>query len=230
MQNIPVIGVNVSENRKIGLAAATYVSQASCPKSCPFYNAGCYAEQGLTGIHTKRVNKAQKEGKQTPRELAELEAITIRNLNGKLPLRLHVVGDCKNAETAEILAAAAKDYTDKHGQIVWSYTHAKRVPRSAWGNVSILRSCDNITEAKAEHKRGFSAAVVVTEKFTSHKIVDLGDGFKGVPCPYQTGKAKDCIACGLCLNADKLHKGKLVILFQPDANTEKRIGAALSTK
>ena len=225
---LPVIGAAKSQNRKLGKAAATMVSQASCPKSCPFFNAGCYAEKGHIGIHTNRLNLAQAKGKFTPEQLATFEADSIRKMSGKLPLRLHVVGDCKNDATAQIVSLAAKEYSEKHNQIVWSYTHAKRVKRSSWGNVSILRSCDTFAEAKAEYKRGFAAAVVVPDKFTSAKSINLGDGFKGIPCPFQTGRAKDCVSCGLCLHADKLHSNKIVILFEPDAQTEKKIGLALS--
>src|SRR3712207_595599 len=48
---------NRSKNRKLGDAAVTYVSQQSCPRTCPFYRAGCYAEQGPMGMFvTSRLN------------------------------------------------------------------------------------------------------------------------------------------------------------------------------
>ncbi len=38
------IAVETSENAKTGAVIATYVSQDSCPSSCPLRGAGCYAE------------------------------------------------------------------------------------------------------------------------------------------------------------------------------------------
>ena len=47
-----VVAVEVSGNRKLGPVSATYVSQRSCPRDCPFLGRGCYAEWGHTGVHS----------------------------------------------------------------------------------------------------------------------------------------------------------------------------------
>jgi|SRR5579862_1215538 len=226
-----VIAAERSQDRKLSTnrdCSTTWVAQDSCPRSCPFYRAGCYAETGLAAIHTTRLNAFQLTAKNTPKQLAEQEAASIMGLTGTRPLRLHVVGDCKNKETTEIVAAAAMEYSSRHNKPVWTYTHSKRVPRKSWGTVSVLRSCQSVMEAKREHNRGYAAALVVPEQFTSPKAIDLGDGFKGIPCPFQTGKTKSCIDCKLCLHADKLHKSKAIILFAPDHHTDRKIKKALS--
>ena len=227
---LPVIGVERSQDRKLSTdsrVSATWVAQASCPDSCPFKNSGCYAETGRSGIHTRRLNAAESAGDYNALDLAKLEAAAIRGLSGKNDLRLHVVGDCKTRAAARTVAAAAAEYAGKHGKRVWTYTHATNVPRSDWGSISILRSCQTMAEVKTAHARGWATALVVPNKHNGPKVVDLGDGFKGVPCPYQTGKTKSCVDCGLCLNDNKLRANKLVVLFAPDSGTNESIKQAL---
>jgi hypothetical protein len=145
--------------------------------------------------------------------IAEHEAKAIRGLSGKFDLRLHVVGDCKTEEATEIVADACADHVKKCGKRVWSYTHAwKDVRKSAWKEVSVLASCQTLEEVSDAHAAGYAPALVVTEH-AQETAYDLGDGFKGVPCPQQTGRAASCVDCGLCMNADKLHASKRVILF-----------------
>lgn len=53
-----VYATNVSASRKLGDVSVTHVAQISCPDSCPFLHAGCYAENGfLGGFITKRLNR-----------------------------------------------------------------------------------------------------------------------------------------------------------------------------
>lgn len=225
----PVLGIERSQDRKLSTdsrVSATWVAQASCPDSCPFRGAGCYAETGRSGMHTRRINAAEAKGDYNALELARMEAQAIDGLSGKNPLRIHVVGDCKTVGAAKTVAAAAARYAAKHNQKVWTYTHATNVPRAAWGPVSILRSCQTMGEVKEAHKRGWATALVVAG-FKSEKAYSLGDGFTGIPCPYQTGKTKSCVDCGLCLDDQKLRDRKLVILFGPDRGTTEQVKAAL---
>ncbi len=205
----PVIAVEKSQNAKIGTVSATYVSQSSCPRSCPFFGNGCYAEQGLTGIHTKKLNKSTVTDLV---EIAEAEAKGIRGLSGKYPLRLHVVGDCTTDECASIVSSAADEYAEIEGSPVWTYTHAHNTRRESWGKVSVLRSCENMEQVKQATEDGFASAMVVSE-FDKETSYDIGDGYRGIPCPQQTGKAKTCVDCGLCQRDAKLRDAKLVVLF-----------------
>src|SRR5262249_36720289 len=38
------VAVETTDNAKLGKVSATYASQATCPRSCPWFGAGCYAE------------------------------------------------------------------------------------------------------------------------------------------------------------------------------------------
>lgn len=204
------IAVENSENIKLGLVSATYVSQHTCPTTCPLRNAGCYAQKGNTGIHTARLNRSKNK---SPLTIAKEEALAINSLTGKKHLRLHVVGDCKDIASAKILAESADNYMSKHGKIVWAYTHTKRIPKDSWGKISVLRSVHTVRQAETAHKQGYASALVV-DAFKDTKKYSIGRGLNGIPCPQQTGKAKDCVSCGLCMKSDKLHKNNIVILFK----------------
>lgn len=197
-----VIVVEKSQNSKVGEASATYASQATCPDTCPFQGAGCYAESGPCGLILKRLNASEIKD---PNELAKMEAEGIKNLSGNRQLRLHVVGDCKTKRSAEILAEACESYSNK----VWCYTHNRSIPRKSWGNISILRSCETLRQAEEATKSGFGVSMVVPS-FKENKRYYLGRGLYGIPCPAQV-KGIKCVDCKLCLNSSKL--GKNVVLI-----------------
>lgn len=146
-----VIAVPKSLNSKIGRVAATYVSQESCPQSCPFMGSGCYAETDMTGIHTGRLNRQSKSGKLTK----------------------------------------------------------------------------TMADVKRAMGMGYAAAIMVSEHGGSDGKATLRDGLRVVPCPQQTGRAADCMSCGLCLDAGRLRQANIVIEFATHGSQGKRAGDAL---
>ena len=230
------IAVQVSKNRKTGPVATTYAGQRACPASCPFMGKGCYAEKGHMGIHTRRLNSAPKISKRAMAQ-AEADAIdAIRPVAG-LPMRLHVVGDCATPEAARIVSAAAERYTERGGGPAWTYTHAHaRVPREAWGKVSVLASVHSPADGLAALSRGYAPAVVVDE-FPSRSrgerwlsALSRGraaaevakehpsrswteDGVRWVACPEQV-KGTQCVDCKLCMKADMLRDKGVGIAFR----------------
>ncbi len=210
------VGVNCSENRKTGQVAVTYVSQGSCPVTCPHKDNGCYAEYGHAGRVTHRLNDAGAG--LTPVEYARAEAAQIDGMSPLRDLRLHVVGDCRTEPAAKIVAAAATRYIERSAAVlitpatVWTYTHSWRlVPREAWGPVSVLASCETAEQVYQARARGYAAALVVDE-FEGDKAYQC-DGFRIVPCPYQTRGVK-CVDCRLCLDDCSLFETDRVIGFR----------------
>ena len=204
-----VSAIETSQNKKLGNCSATYASQTSCPRSCPFFKQGCYAETGPLGIHTARLN----EEKTTATAVAQAEAKAIDTLSGNKPLRIHVVGDSTTKKGTKLLANAAKRYTAKHGESVWTYTHAWRTrEREEWGDISVLASCENIADATAAMKRNYAVAMVVPE-FKSEKAYKLGK-YKVIPCPSQT-RHITCDQCRLCMDDERLRENNLIIGFTP---------------
>lgn len=204
----------VTANGKLGPVAATYVSQVTCPQECPWYDDGkmgspCYANNGYQGYLTKKLN----QGKGNHMDAAREEAALISQLSGERPLRLHVVGDCKDRAAAEMVARAADSYRAKNEQPVWTYTRAwERVPRKAWGHISVLASCETPGQVRRALEAGYSAAIVVGAfaKPTAYRK----DGIKIVPCPEETGRVDSCTQCKLCWKDDLLRRAGITIGFQ----------------
>lgn len=215
------IAIEKSTNKKIGDAHATYVSQASCPSSCVFQGAGCYAEHGPLGIHTRRLNRDSVTGI-TPKQLAEAEADAIRSkLSGTRHLRLHVVGDCKTDKAASIVAEAALA-TMKPGKQVWSYTHAwEDVDPKSWGAVSVLASTESPKQIESALDLGWGTAIVV-DSFKDTKLYKDGNA-KILPCPQQTQPDVKCVDCRLCFNADRLRAKGITIGFSAHGTLTKAV-------
>lgn len=206
------IAVRKSKNRKTGEVAATYAPQGTCPASCIFKGAGCYAEKGRMGIHTRRLNKASTE--LTPATLAQSEADAIDALKpfADLPLRLHVVGDCPTDESAQIVSAAADRYTAKGGGKAWTYTHAwETVDAASWGGVSVLASVHGHLDAVAALSRGYAPAIVVDTHDSAKRWTD-SQGTRWIPCPEQT-RGVQCVRCRLCFDATYLRDTRTGIAF-----------------
>lgn len=205
------IAVENSGNRKIGKVSATYVSQVTCPSGCPLKGHGCYAEYGVMAYIKNRLNSSDEV---KPIMVARAEARAIRALTAKNYLRIHVLGDCADSESVRIIAKACEEYTNKHGKIVWGYTQNRRTSRDNWGSISIFRSCTTLRQAETAINANFGAALIVPE-FKDNKKYSIGRGLFGIPCPSQTGLAKTCVNCKLCMNESHLKKNKCVILFMP---------------
>jgi hypothetical protein len=200
--------IEKTENKKLGPVSATYAAQVSCPDSCPFLGAGCYAELGnsFAGFTTHRLNQSAKDGKAGHLAVARAEAREIANLSGDRPLRLHVVGDAKSDEAAQILARASKRFEGK----VWTYTHAwSEVKRRSWGGVSVLASCETTTQARQAMKKGYAAAIVLADLPADGKAFEK-DGVKIIPCPEQT-RGVPCVECRLCWKDQWLLNERAVI-------------------
>jgi hypothetical protein len=206
--------IEVSTNRKLGPVAATFVSQVSCPQECPWYDDGkwgspCYANNGFQGFMTARLNKGQGDHLDAARE----EAALIDSLSGERPLRLHVVGDCKDQSSVAIVAGASQRYRDRGSQPVWTYTRAwEAIPRSSWRAVSVLASCETPAQVHRAAAKGYATAIVVSE--FARDTAYVRGGAKIVPCPQETGRVATCAACRLCWRDDILRAARITIGFE----------------
>jgi len=179
-------------------------------------------------MHLNKLNKTAVENKvTTPIEIAKHEAAAIRKLKGDKPLRLHIVGDCRTSKAAEIVAAAAAEYTAKQGQPVWTYTHAwKEIPRAKWGSISVLASCETIDEAKHAMKRGYAASIVRLKEFSRPFA---WEDVIMMPCLELT-KGTKCDKCKLCLKDQELLKKEKIVCFFPHGSGTNKAKDAIRVK
>lgn len=215
----------------------------TCPDACPFKRAGtksrgCYADSGITGMTARQLERAAKgmSSLDVIRQEAALidaafpDGVPQDGARGGRDLRLHVGGDVRTAEEAELLADAASRWYARGGGSVWTYTHAWRdVPRSAWGPISVLASVEDEGDLQPARERGYAPALVVV-RFPKTRAWPIGD-FRAVPCPAETKEGVTCADCRLCLDRD-LHKLGIAIAFSIHGPTKAAhatlVGVALS--
>ncbi len=199
--------VEFSENKKLGGMSTTYSAFASCPSDCPFKKTkACYGFSGPIGWQWGRL------GGRDVNKIAQSEAEAILGLSGHFDLRIHTLGDCSTDIAARKVASAAEIYMSRRKKTAFSYTHAwRKVKRASWGKVSVLASCETTADVKKAKARGYATAIVVA-KHESKKAYDY-NGIKVIPCPEQTGCAKSCADCRLCLRDDKLKAAGVTIAF-----------------
>jgi len=209
--------------------SSTYASiEATCPDSCAFKGAGCFADAGFTKIAGHKMDDAARGS--TALDVIREEARLIRRAfigggrRGRVPqdgarggrdLRLHVGGDVDSAAGARELGAAAADWRTRGGGAVWTFTHRWRtVPRAAWGPaVSVLASIERAEDVAQARRAGYAAALVVAgfERETAYPLAGARDT-KLIPCPAET-RGATCASCRLCLDRD-LNAMGAVIGFQ----------------
>ncbi len=127
-------------------------------------------------------------------------------------LRLHVGGDAPGETSARLLAGAASRWMARGGGRVWTYTHSwQRIPREAFGAISVLASVEKPRQVSAARGRGYAPALVVRD-FPDGKRPFTVPGTRFIPCPAET-LGKTCVECRLCLDVD-LHAKNLGIAFQ----------------
>lgn len=225
-----VYAVEATQSAKVGKVSATYVSQRTCPTSCAFLAGGCYAMNGhMSLIATKPLNR-NTPADMTAAQIARIEARAIDTLSGRLDLRLHIVGD-SFTETGTInIATAAEAFMRRGGRRVWTYTHAWReVPREAWGEVSVLASCETEAEVLEARARGYAAALVVESHGTPKRHAQ--GPLQVLPCPEQT-RGVQCVSCRLCMDDRRLLATGTVIAFAVHGSpvSKSKAAAVISRK
>lgn len=223
----PVKIVGRSSNQKTGAIATTYASQSTCPATCPFRSAGCYAEHGPAGLHTATVNASSIED---PVQIARIEVAGIDGLPADVDLRVHVVGDCPIPEAAELVGSAMIRYEKRsaNGRRAWTYTHAWRtVQHEAWQGAHVLASCETLEDVREAQARGYATAIVVPEH-PGHAAYEVGSATI-IPCPAET-RGQECVDCRLCMRTDKLRALGLTIGFTPHGSGQQTVRKTLMAK
>jgi len=223
-------------NSKLGPGmAATYSAFSTCPETCSIREQ-CYGRFGFLAVNRTFGAMHQAGERRTPEEIAIQEADEIRKLPADRPLRIHVVGDCKTKESAEILAEATEDYLkraeSKLGKrfarlniAIFGYTHAWRdIPRESWGEISILASCESPSACLEAMERGYPAAVILPHDESPRESVRFYKtlGIKLRPCLHDL-RGIPCRACGACMDADRLLEHGLVIGLRAHATSKRKL-------
>lgn len=241
--------VERTDNGKLSIGkkfSTTLSSHHSCPDTCRFKGDplnpdgpngnGCFTYDHLLGNEARKLDRA---GETDFVKIALQEAAAIDALTGKWDCRIHEVGDCSCIEAAQIVAAAAERYMAKQGRIAFTYTHAYKapysVPRSAWGNVSVLGSCETEEDIQLVQSMGYVPSIVVSE-FLHDTPYYIG-GHKFLPCPHnlnvqvtnEKGEKEHitCRTCRFCLKESWLREKGLGVAFRAHGSRVKTARSVL---
>ena len=208
-----------SRNTKTGPIPNSITSPGSCPKSCPWFNRGCYAEQYVLSAIWKgaRNGMSWKEFCSKVREIPE-GSLWRHNAAGDLP----GFGEDIDHGMLDRLVRA------NQGKRGFTYTHK---PMS-------LR--DNLQAVVHANREGFAVNLSADGLHAVDGAVDLGlpvtvllpaDAPEAlttarkrpvVLCPAQLGK-KTCQTCGWCAMIDR----KFVVGFRAHGNFANRVSLRL---
>lgn len=199
-------------NVKIGRMLNTSRPQVTCPRSCPFYGEGCYAD----GRHWWAVESAASSDGAWERLVAGFRRAARR---GDRFARDRVVGDLvardardrERIDHAYIRAIMAARDSVPGAPTVFGYTHVWRkfkradVERIAASGYVMNASCETEKDVERAVELGMPA-VLANDDIPEGTIIA---GKRVITCPEQT-RGVHCQDCGLCAKPDR----RVIIRFR----------------
>lgn len=186
--SVRTLVVRESGNRKLGVSAATYRTQESCPRSCPLYGTDCYARGRIFGI-------ARKSGTVDTGDYAAVRALA--TLPADRLIRWNVSGDYLAADGrpdhAYIDATNAAAAGRPRGSVI-AYTHAWRTLEPAMFGYVVNASCDTPADILEARARGWRTVAVVPREAIASSVGPS----RIVPCVAQIRPEATCATCRLC--------------------------------
>lgn len=176
-----------------------------------FLSGSCYADcvgfmpfqvrrlEGLVAAFASEYGRRPTDEEVAVSEAALLDAWRVCDLE----VRLHVCGDLRTEAAVRILAAGADRWIARGGREPYTYTHFwRQVPRTAWGKIRVLASCETDAEIAEARALGYGVVVVVSR---DAKPFRHNDGTRFAICPYRAsverGRPVQCVKCRLCIKA-----------------------------
>lgn len=210
-----------SSNAKTGPIPVSTTERKTCPTTCPFYDAGCYAGSGPLALHWRKVSNGER-GHNWSDLCEQIDALPDgqlwrHNQAGDLP------GDGETID-ADAMTALVAANTGKNG---FTYTH---YPMTAHNASEVLAANDlgftiNLSANNLEHAdelADLDIAPVVCVVPSDISVQTMGQGLKTASgrkvaiCPA-TYLETDCSKCQLCAKRDRA-----VIVAFPAHGTQKR--------
>ena len=204
--------VPVSGNGKTGPIAVSMTEQSSCPTTCAFAGAGCYAAYGHNLLHWKKVPERGTPWSDFIHRLRRLGPMDMfrHNVAGDLP---HAGGYLIPELVNELARVAG------HLRAAWTYTHHRlnshnlAIIREAIANGLVINvSCEDTHIAALNALRGLPPVCVVPPEAPT---CFREEGVTFVQCPATLREDINCRNCGgprgipLCARSDR----KVVVTF-----------------
>lgn len=192
-----------SGNRKTGPIPVSMTAASSCPPSCSYFGAGCYAERHIIGMHWRRLSRG--EGRTW-----EAFCEAVRKLPSGQLWRHNEAGDLpgKGEELSESqiveLAGAARHtkgftYTHKLGSGLEGdekELHFAKLRYLNESGVTVNLSVDRFEELDDFARWGLPMVTVLPED--APRVSHTKGGRKVIVCPAQVNEGTQCATCGIC--------------------------------
>jgi len=212
-----------SSNSKTGPIPVTTTERKSCPPTCSWYDAGCYASYGPLRLHWNKVSSGER-GVPWPdfiKWVKELPDGTLwrHNQAGDLP-----GSGTKISKAALHQLAMAASHTNGFTYTHKDYKTYADVLRMAISKGFIINtSCDTLEDGVVSYKTyGLPTTVMIPPKYQGQTTFK----YKGVKIAQCIAEYKDtnCKDCMLCAKADR----KVIVGFTPHGTGAKKVNDSLS--
>lgn len=208
-------------NSKTGRSTVTYRTQDTCPTSCAFYMAGCYARGRIFAV-------PEHHGTVDDGAYTAVRALVNLMPAGRL-MRANVSGDVLD-DTGELdrgyVDALSHVATERPDVDVFTYTHAwRQLSPDLAPNVTVNASTETAAGIEAAAAAGWPTVVTVPEHDPESLIGQTIAGRKVVQCPAQT-KGLTCEQCRLCARPNRKSTVAFVAHGSGKAIVSRSIAAA----
>lgn len=238
-----------SNNRKTGNIIVTTSSRDTCPNSCPFKKAGCYANCAPLRFHWDRITKGElgtdfdsfiqnlktiaKDRVEKLKKKFKDEGDLKRNLKSKPPLRLWQAGDLPGKSNRINIAQVKRMVEALKPFNAFGYTH-KPLNKN---NIEAIKFCNdngvtmNLSANNLHHADELYDAnigpVTVTVSSETNKALLTPKGRKVKICPATINDRVHCANCGggapLCSR-----KRDYIIAFPAHGNSVRKVNEIVS--
>ncbi len=217
----------ISGNSKTGKITTTRTERPSCPITCAFYDAGCYATLGRERMQWDRLNRQEtgvswSEFLTTIRRIVPNGVLWRHNTAGDLP---HLLGDIDYNALRQLVNA-------NKGKKGFTYTHhllnKANIAILQWANskgFTINASCESVDDADRVMSEHNIPAVAVVNSEETRRFFTTTGGRKVITCPAALHPGKvTCATCGLCQQSDR----EFVIAFPAHGASKRKVDAIVT--
>jgi hypothetical protein len=217
----------ISGNTNTGPITTTRTDRATCPTTCPFYNAGCYATLGRERMQWDRLNRSETgvswdEFVSQIRRIVPNGVLWRHNTAGDLP---HNDGLIDYLKLKQLINAnkGRKGFTYSH-HILNEHNIIALQNANALG-FTVNASCESVEVADQVMSEHGIPAVAVIPSTESRRFFHTESGRKVIVCPAKIHKGKvTCATCGLCQQSDR----EFVIAFPAHGASKKKVDAIVT--
>ena len=207
-----------SHNRKLGPIPVSRTARGSCPESCSFKNAGCFAEVSYSRIHWQKVEKTGMSWDAFCRAVSKLKngQLWRHNEAGDLPGKGEAIDPIalsklvvankgkrgfsfshKPVLTTKPISPRSRSIPSHQERALWIVSNRRAIARAVRGGFVINLSADSLEQADELAALGIApVSVVVAHDAPSHATKTPG-GRQVVVCPNEA-HGLTCDECRLC--------------------------------